>query len=156
MTINPIFVRASSFLKGFRARRQVSLCFVQHQENLLLLRRVVNSREGGKWGVPGGKVEAIENEWQAIIREMHEETGWRVNKEDLSKRVTLYERIPEMGDYILHIFKMQLQHNKPIQINKNEHSEYKWVSCDEFLNTKDLMLGQQQLYQYVFKDEVTS
>ncbi len=49
---------------------------VIHEANrILMARRRLNDREGGKWEFPGGKVEPGEDPRQAICRELREELG---------------------------------------------------------------------------------
>jgi ADP-ribose pyrophosphatase YjhB (NUDIX family) len=51
-----------------------SLCFLEHEGRLLLLRQV--HRRG--WTLPGGLVDRGENAEQAAVREVAEETGLRI------------------------------------------------------------------------------
>lgn len=53
---------------------------------LLLVRRR-NDPGRGRWSVPGGRVEQGESDAEALVREMHEETGLTVVPGDLVGRV---------------------------------------------------------------------
>jgi ADP-ribose pyrophosphatase YjhB (NUDIX family) len=44
---------------------------------LLLVKRG-HEPEAGRWSLPGGRVKPGESDWHALVREVHEETGLRV------------------------------------------------------------------------------
>lgn len=52
----------------------VAVCYVLHNDQVLLLRRV-NQPYVGLWAPPGGKLEPGESPEEGCIREMYEETG---------------------------------------------------------------------------------
>lgn len=57
----------------------VTRCVIEHNGDLLLLRRsVANNHHPGLWEFPGGKVEAGQSVWSAQEREILEESGLRV------------------------------------------------------------------------------
>lgn len=53
-----------------------AIAVVLHEGRVLLVRRA-NSPDAGRWGFPGGKIEAGERIEKAAIRELLEETGVR-------------------------------------------------------------------------------
>ncbi|MGH3906801.1 MAG: NUDIX hydrolase [Pseudonocardiaceae bacterium] len=57
-----------------RSIRCVGAVVFDHTDRLLLVRRV-NDPGKGRWSVPGGRVETDENDHQAVLREVAEETG---------------------------------------------------------------------------------
>ena len=68
-------------------------CFIEFNNKILILHRVENVYQGGKWGLVGGKIEANETTEQAIIREIKEETGFDASSENLEllgKYITSY------------------------------------------------------------------
>ena len=52
----------------FAPRFEVVSCFVEHDGEILLLHRNEGKSEGGKWGMPGGKIEAGESEPPVTIQ----------------------------------------------------------------------------------------
>ena len=72
---------------------------------MLLVRRARNPGRG-RWSVPGGKVEPGETDTEALIREIHEETGLLVRVGEFVGRVD--RAAPEGGvfhinDYLCHV-----------------------------------------------------
>jgi 8-oxo-dGTP diphosphatase len=75
-----------------------ALCFVEHQGRVLLLRQ--RHRRG--WTLPGGLIDRGEDAEQAVVRELREETGLRVQVgvplgvvvEPRSRRVDVLFHVP--------------------------------------------------------------
>jgi mutator protein MutT len=66
----------SSSLPAVPARRPIAatIAAVFHEGRILLVRRA-NPPDAGRWGFPGGKIEAGETIQNAAVRELLEETG---------------------------------------------------------------------------------
>lgn len=52
---------------------------IHHEEKILLIER----HDNGLWGMPAGSIELHESPAEAAIREVYEETGLTIKKEDL-------------------------------------------------------------------------
>ena len=113
---------------GFNVRHHVVNCLVQAEGQVLLLQRAVDvtDRHAGRWGMPGGTVEEYEVQ-DAIWRELVEETGIWVHKQELIPRHTLYVSY-DTHDFVFTLFRLDLTHQPPVQINREEHSAYCWVA----------------------------
>ena len=151
--IEPIFSKEASFFSGFSSFLEVSICFIEHDGVLLVLQRNVHSLQGGKWCIPGGKMEVGETPRMAVSREVFEEIGWRIPDEEFKFKYKIFERIPTIGDYILNVFGLSVETPFPVHISLSEHSTYEWVSHTEF-EKMELMLGQQQLYDMMYKNDL--
>lgn len=120
-----------SDILGFNPFAEISICFLEVDSKILLLKRTNKTIENNTWGVPGGKLEFFETPIQALQRELKEETGLRINEIDQKAcKHTLYARLLSI-DCTLHIFQMKLSGSikqYPIFIDKREHSEYIWVA----------------------------
>jgi 8-oxo-dGTP pyrophosphatase MutT (NUDIX family) len=62
------------FRKALAVRASVAAVIFDRRGRILLQQR----SDGGQWGLPGGGVEIGESVAEAVIREVHEETGLRV------------------------------------------------------------------------------
>src|SRR3989344_3989110 len=110
-------------------RQSVSL-IVRNQENaVLMLKRATAGRFSGFYDLPGGGLEANEDIFSALGRELYEETGMAVkaftahlesldfrDSQDLRCRRHLFSGLTEDFDVFL---------------NGQEHSDYTWVHSDD-------------------------
>jgi 8-oxo-dGTP pyrophosphatase MutT (NUDIX family) len=64
----------SDYEKALGVRPSVSAVILDRRGRLLLQQR----SDGGQWGLPGGSVEIGESVAEAVVREVHEETGLTV------------------------------------------------------------------------------
>jgi 8-oxo-dGTP diphosphatase len=70
---------------GLPPLQVVAAVVVNRQGEVLIAQRPPGKWQAGRWEFPGGKLEAGENEEQAVKRELAEELGIRV---DVAQRVT--------------------------------------------------------------------
>jgi 8-oxo-dGTP diphosphatase len=96
---------------------------------LLACKRPEGKHLGGKWEFPGGKVEPGESAQEALVRELEEELGIRVETgAALTPVVWDYGR----GPIRLHPFVCRILGG---ELHPHEHSEIRWCSRDQL---KDL------------------
>lgn len=55
-------------------------CFLEYNDKFVILLRQKHKPDGDTWGLPGGKVEQGEDDVEAIIRELEEETGYKATQ----------------------------------------------------------------------------
>lgn len=121
-------------------------CFLETEGKFLILHRLPEKSEGGKWGIPAGKVEHGEREEEAVAREVLEETGIEVDPSAL-------EHLPQItwdfGDKIVSFtpFRIRLAPPISVRINNNEHQSFKWVTGVECYAHENLMHGVQDLLE---------
>jgi len=108
-------------------------CCVEHNGEILLLLRQDHKTAPNQWGEPAGKVEKGEDNFEAMVRELFEETGILKKKEDIVFRDTFYCR-NENGDLIYHSFVLELNEKPKVEIDRTCHKEYKWATKKEALN----------------------
>lgn len=108
-------------------------CFVITNWEVLFLLRNLDKPEWWTWWVPAWKVDKFETLNSAISRELYEET-WLVydfNEGNYFKKI--YVRYPNYN-FIYHIYYLNIIDKPIININFNEHSDYRWISPDIALN----------------------
>jgi 8-oxo-dGTP diphosphatase len=109
-------------------------CLVEFKGKILLLHRHDNKSQGGKWGIPAGKIDKEDkDEKSAILRELREETGLILNEDDLVFHKTFFVEYPDKK-YFYHYHKTELRQEVDIIIEKNEHQDFTWVTLEEALN----------------------
>lgn len=113
----------------------VNRCLIRNAENqLLIIKRIDDDRwMGGKWELPGGKLDINDDINIAIEREVLEETNLYVKITSILSYVNLseiktgkYKGLP----YIEIVRKAEVIGNSKIKLSE-EHSEYIWVSDED-------------------------
>jgi len=102
---------------------------VQHDGQLLLVQRG-QEPETGRWSLPGGHVEFGEPLWEAVVREVLEETGLDVAVDGLAGWV---ERIDPSGTHhfvILDFFATPLDPD-PVPVAGDDAAAVRWVPLED-------------------------
>ena len=101
-----------------------------------------NGRNLFVYGVPGvGKTTACKH----VLRELEEETGYKANKEELINLGETNWKFPTK-EIDFPAFRINLETQIPIKIQKKEHQAYKWVTAKEAYDmNKDLIHGLKDL-----------
>ncbi|MEI7919234.1 MAG: NUDIX hydrolase [bacterium] len=110
--------------ENFSPKFEVVSCFVEHNDEILLLLRQDHKPEPNTYGVPAGKVDEGETPIQAIEREVREETGIKLT--DPTHFEKLYVKYPDY-DFTYHIFHKRFDQEPTITINPNEHKGHKRI-----------------------------
>jgi 8-oxo-dGTP diphosphatase len=118
--------------KNFNARFEVVSCFINSDGKILLLDRRYNKPQGDSWDLPAGKIDRGENKYEALKREVKEETGLDITYHGLKYFRQVYVKYPEY-DFIYHMFETNLRDEPNIRINNEEHKGYKWVTPQQAL-----------------------
>ena len=118
--------------KNFKPKVEVAACFITVDEKVLFMKQQIQKKHPSTWGIPGGKLEKGETAYQAVVREIKEETGLDLPT-DVKHLKTVYIRYPEI-DFVYHMY----GHNLPtypdkILIDSTEHQEYRWMKLEEAL-----------------------
>ena len=123
-------------------------CYCTYNDKILLLKRNPTRPQGGKWGVPGGKLEKGEDPRSAVIREIYEEVGLDIDDDELKEIGKLYVRLPNL-DYVFHMFYKSFQSHPQIKLGLEEHEEAVWVNLDEAYKLPLIAGGVEALEYYL-------
>lgn len=117
----------------------VNAIITNDENQILIVKRSMSSRYGkGLWQIPGGRMEFDETQLQALKREIKEELGCEF--------IPSSERVLSAGSYVIEVegVKVQLigmlykgKIKGTITLQKEEISEYKWVSIQDALKMSD-------------------
>ena len=83
---------------------QATLCFILHDNRVLLLKKNPGLFGAGKWNAPGGKLQPKETPEQCAAREVYEETGLEVQPRNVGTLVFFKYDKREDPDWIAHVF----------------------------------------------------
>jgi len=124
-------------------------CFFECDGKFLVLLRRSEKTQGGKWGLPAGKVEKDESDSDAVVREIKEETGYVVvTKKDI-ELLGIYTWNFAEKTVVFPTFRIRLKHMPIITYNPDEHQDYKWVTPEECYAMADAIHGLHDLLEYV-------
>jgi len=132
--------------KGFSPKFHSTGIYLIHDGRFVTLKRSDDYK--GKWSTPGGGIEKGEDPHDTIVREVKEECGLTIEKTKLRKVGTYNIRYPEF-DFRYTIFTYYLDNREEIVLDKNEHSEIRWVTPDEALQL-DLIMDEDYCIRKAF------
>lgn len=114
-------------MKEIRNKIPVTVQIVLIKENkILLMKRYNTGYEDGRYSLPGGHVEKGEEIKQAAIREVNEEIGVEIDKENLEVLHVLYRKV-EDNAYVDFILECK-EWSGEIEIKeKDKCNEIKWA-----------------------------
>lgn len=118
---------------SFKPAYEAVGCFLEFNNEIILLLRQDHKPQENTWGLPSGKINPGENPKSAMIREIKEETGIIVPAGKLKFFMTIYVK-NKGNNFIYHIYNAYLPKKKEIKINTKEHKLGQWINCNEALN----------------------
>jgi len=107
-------------------------CFVQCDGKIILLHRQNHKPQGDTWGIPSGKIDQKENPATTMLREIKEETGIIIPKNELNSYSTIYVKFRDY-DFVYHIFYTTIDEKQKIKIKNDEHKDSKWITPEDAL-----------------------
>lgn len=130
----------------FTPKLQVVAGYLEVADTFLLMKRASHKSAGDLWGMPAGKVEAGESFMDALIREMWEETGVTLSKEEVAPLGTLFFRNQEIN-FSYHMYRIVYLQTPTVRLN-DEHTEYDWVTHHE-AESRDLVPGALEALSFI-------
>ena len=107
----------------------ISLLLLVNNNRYLLFKR----RDSKLYALPGGHVEEGETPLDAVIREIYEELGITI------PNVKLVGRYPYKNEVLNVYYYNNTEFDTSSIILDDEHSDYRWFTYYEVLNSKDVM-----------------
>ncbi|MEK7452654.1 MAG: NUDIX hydrolase [Patescibacteria group bacterium] len=119
-------------IENFNKNFDVVSVFIEHNEEILLLHRQDHKPQGNTWANVAGKVNGGENLLDALIREVEEEIGLKIKKENYTYFKKYYVRYPGY-DFLYHIYHLLLEERPILNLNLEESKDYKWIKPQDAL-----------------------
>lgn len=129
-------------------KQVAKLIIIDPNDNYLLMQRSSHPVFGDDPDLPGGTLEDGEQPLQTMIREVDEEAGVTIRKEDAQKLYAGTEYSTHDTEYSL--YQARLTTRPEITISW-EHSGYEWLSRDEFLEKAK---NSQDTYMHMVYDQL--
>jgi 8-oxo-dGTP diphosphatase len=115
-------------------RPQLAVSAVIFREGKVLLVRRARSPGKGFYSLPGGRVEHGESLHQALVREVDEETGLRIDIVGLAGWREVLPGAAADGHYVIMSFAARWAALEPVL--NDEHDDYKWLEPGHFGDLK--------------------
>lgn len=114
----------------YKSDKTRTYAVIEHNERVLIVKNWIGS---GVWSLPGGGGQAGETEEDTLVREVHEETGIKVDKKQL-KVILKGVHNREFGKKRFAIFHVKQTTRPNIVINSLEIVEHRWIEKRELSN----------------------
>lgn len=134
--------------EGFDPKFEAVSCYLVNDGQILLLQRLPEKPQGGKWGTPAGKIDKNESPEDAVLREVFEETSVELKKGEAQKIGTIYVKFPDY-DFDWHMFRANIDHRNT-KLKSDEHTAHKWVTPKDALQM-DLVMDEGICIKNAFK-----
>ena len=123
--------------------------FIQHNGELLMVKRQKGKIQGEKWGFPGGKVDDGETLEQAFIREIGEETGIELRKKEVKHFKSTCVRYPDK-DFHYHMFSVDLDYKPEVTLQEAELLAFEWLNPNHALSLGEELVLYNDVYLKMF------
>lgn len=101
----------------------VKALLVQDGKALIIRRRKFDSHKAGAWDLPGGRLEAGENPYDGLHREIKEEVAMTA---DIVRPLDVHHFVRDDGQTITMLIFLCKPHITAVTLSE-EHDEYRWV-----------------------------
>lgn len=128
----------------------VEIWTIKPNGGILLTQRHQNKNYGLMWEATGGAVLSGESSIQGAVRELYEETGIKVNENELTYIGDIVGDTYIMDEYV-HILESE---DIELNLQPEEVVDAMWVSKEELENKKDLIVGSVWERYCKYKDQI--
>ena len=121
-------------------------CWITNLEGkILLTKRKLDKRNGGKWEPTAGLVKTGETSIQAIIRELNEEIGLSIKPEELKYIQEIIEKRPDISFFRdIYLIKKDIK-IEDLRFKDGEVISAKYVSIEELIE----MIDNNESFEYL-------
>ncbi|OMH31858.1 DNA mismatch repair protein MutT [Motiliproteus sp. MSK22-1] len=116
-----------------------------NETKILLMKRA----KEGFWCHVAGKIESNEAAWQALVRELKEETGLMAEELYTAEYLEQFYESKKNVITLIPVFVVKVSSDKKITLNE-EHSEFRWCSLQEAKSLAPFP-NQKKLYDHVWQ-----
>jgi len=131
-----------------------ALGIVEQAGNILFLLRKNTKFFSSYYGLVGGKVEDGESVATALTREMHEEIGIAVTRDDMSLVHCISIKNEEDKDLLVLVFKIKHWQGKLINCEPEKQAEIAWFSYDAL--PENIIPRHRQIVEMVYNNVLYS
>lgn len=147
---------SNNLIENFNKKFEVVSLFIIYNGKILLLKRQKDKPQEKTWGPPAGKVDSKESLEQATCRETFEETGIKIETNQIFKfKKNYYVRHGNI-DFIFYVYAVKLDVKPLIELRPNEHSEYSWFTPQEALGIKLVQDEKTPITDFFFENKKKS
>jgi 8-oxo-dGTP pyrophosphatase MutT (NUDIX family) len=111
-------------------RKNVSVAVIWHDDEFLIVQNMRGPFRGF-WGLPGGKAEFMETSQATASREIFEEVGLQIHKNNFNYMTTYLVHHTKEPEYNINVFEYRFDDRPVITLNAAEHLDYEWIRLDE-------------------------
>lgn len=104
---------------------------MRHDSRLLLLQRKSDDFHPDLWELPGGHIEEGESIYEALARELQEETGWTL--EGIVGFIDAFDYPGEAG-HLTREWNFEVSARMDAELAHPEHQAHAWAGADDYRN----------------------
>ncbi len=120
-------------MSGKRIKIHVVPCLAifNREGKILLMKRAHSKRNGGKWEIPGGSLRFGESPRRGALREVREETGFRLDPLSVIPVDTFGIVYPELKvEFVIPLYATVVNGGEPV-LRPEEHEDWGWFSLKQ-------------------------
>ena len=140
-------IKPSNFIHELEA----SGCYIEFENKLLYLKKAKDRWGSLKWTIPGGKKDTNESAMHCIQRELFEEIGIDLKKQNFLFLGKLYVMHLD-ANFLFYIFYYKFEKKPKITLS-DEHVDYIWIEKDK-INSLDTVPGGKKAFNFFIDNEI--
>ncbi len=126
---------------------------IKDNKVLMFKRSDTASKFPGFWTVPGGHIDRSEDALTGAIREIEEETGVKVNSDDIKlKAVTLNYHTDLREVWVSFVFLATIKENQPVK-GIDEEGKAKWIELNKLKTMGNVFPPLKIYFDHVLNDK---